>query len=119
MRPLIAALSVFTIVVCAWLFTMYFVLQHPGYQQGALLVAGLAAIAVATLISALLTHPPMWLRASAAAGAVVLIYVGVTMISANHHAMHFEGYADISGALFVALGASTLVQAAGRLTVRT
>ena len=117
MRTVIAGLCLLTILVCAWLFMMYFVLRHPGYQERAALVAGLGAIAAATLVCTLLSRPPVWLRASVAAGALVLIYVGVTTISANHRAGHFEGYAEISGALFVALGASALVRSKNLLTV--
>jgi len=119
MRAIVTTLSLLAILVCAWLVTMYFALQHPGYQQRAALVAGLGLIAVATLLCTLLAHPPMWLRAGVAVGALILVYVGVSFISANHRSTHFEGYAEISGALFVALGASTLVRATSWLTVRT
>jgi hypothetical protein len=119
MRAVIASLCLLTILVCGWLFMMYFVLRHPGYQERAALVAGLGAIAAATLVCTLLKRPPLWLRASVAAGAVVLIYAGVTTISANHRAGHFEGYAEISGWLFVALGASALLRSRSLLIART
>ena len=118
MRGLITALGVLTIVACTWLVAMYFVLHRGGYLERAALVAGLGVIATATLISTWHPRPPLWLRATVAAGSLILIYSGVTAIRGTLQSDHFEGYALISGALFTALGLAGLVRAATGTTLK-
>lgn len=115
MRLLLRLVSAFTILAAAWLTTMYFVLQHPGYQSRAMLSASFIVVSLVTIACLQLAKPPVWLQAIVAAGAVGLGYAGVSAVSAVLRPdAHFEGYALVIGVMLVVQAALTLIVIAAR-----
>lgn len=110
MRLLLRLVSAFTIVAAAWLTTMYFVLEHPGYRGRALVSGSFVVVSLITIVCLQLARPPIWLRAIVAAGAIGLGYAGATMVTAVLKPdVHFEGYALVIGAALVVQAVLTLV----------
>jgi len=104
MRAALSAVAALSLVVCAWLFVMFLVLQHPGYQWRAAMALGLIALGIVAIAGAWQDDPaPPVLRAALAVGAAILAFVGVTAIVGNHRpGGHFEGYLEVAGLLFSA-----------------
>ena len=50
LKTALAAIAVFTAAASCWLFVMYFVLKHPGYEWRAALAALFVAQSVLTLV---------------------------------------------------------------------
>lgn len=110
MRILLRLVCGFTILASTWLTTMYFFLQHPGYEQRAAISAGFVLAGLITLASLQLARPPAWLQALVAIGAIALIYEGSSAINAVLRPnAHFEGYALVIGAALAVQGVLTLV----------
>jgi hypothetical protein len=110
MRLLLRLVCAFTILASTWLTTMYFFLQHPGYEQRAAISVGFALAGLITLASLQLARPPAWLQALVALGAIGLIYAGSSTVNAVLRPnAHFEGYALVIGAALALQGVLTLV----------
>lgn len=101
MKLLLGALCAFTILALGWLFMMFLVLRHPGFEWRAALCLLILVQSVVTLL-ALRRPAGMTLRAATAAGAVIVgVAAGwVFVLNSLGEAGNFEGYlAIISGAL--------------------
>ena len=110
MRLLLRLVCGFTILASTWLTTMYFFLQHPGYQERAATSAAFVFAGLVTLAALQLARPPAWLLAIVAAGAIGLIYAGSSAVNAVlRPGAHFEGYALVIGAALAVQGVLTLV----------
>jgi len=110
MRLVLRLVCAFTILASTWLTTMYFFLQHPGYEQRAAISVGFALAGLITLASLQLARPPAWLQALVALGAIGLIYAGSSTVNAVLRPnAHFEGYALVIGAALALQGVLTLV----------
>ena len=72
MRLLLRLVCGFTILASTWLTTMYFFLQHPGYQERAAISAAFVLAGLVTLAALQLARPPAWLLAIVAAGAIAI-----------------------------------------------
>ena len=113
---MLSVLCAFTILAAAWLFTMYLILRHPGFEWRAAQAAGIVAVSVTTLAAVHAARPAAWLRATAAAGAIALFAVGTGAIAANHAAgADFDGFADVIGLALAAQSALTLLWLVRRL----
>jgi hypothetical protein len=115
MRTALTAICTFTILASCWLFVMYLVLRHPGFEWRAALAVGYAAIGVLTLLAVhRFTDSSVW-RAAACAGALALACAGVWAIRTNVD----DGFADVIGIAFISQGLATmtyLLRAHGRRT---
>lgn len=110
MRLLLRLVCAFTILASTWLTTMYFFLQHPGYEQRAAISVGFAVAGLITLASLQLARPPAWLQALVALAAIGLIYAGSSAVNAVLQPnAHFEGFALVIGAALAVQGVLTLV----------
>jgi hypothetical protein len=110
MRLILRLVCGFTILASTWLTTMYFFLQHPGYQERAAISASFVLAGLVTLAALQLARPPAWLLATVAAGAIALIYAGSSAVNAVLRPnAHFEGYALVIGAALAVQGVLTLV----------
>jgi hypothetical protein len=110
MRLLLRLVCAFTILASTWLTTMYFFLQHPGYEQRAAISVGFVLAGLVTLAALQLARPPAWLLAIVALGAIGLIYAGSSAVNAVLRPnAHFEGYALVIGAALTVQGVLTLV----------
>jgi len=110
MRLLLRLVCAFTILASTWLTTMYFFLQHPGYEQRGAISVGFALAGLITLAGLQLARPPAWLQALVALGAIGLIYAGSSTVNAVLRPnAHFEGYALVIGAALALQGVLTLV----------
>ena len=109
MRILLRLICAFTILGSAWLTTMYFVLQHQGYQERAAISVGFVLAGLVTLGALQVARPPVWLLALVALGAIGLIYAGSSAVNAVLRPnAHFEGYALVIGAALAVQGVLTL-----------
>ena len=99
----------FTILAAGWLFTMYFVLRHPGYQWRAVVALLLVGQAVATL-AALRRRPTLPLRIVVLAGAAAIAAYGATAVIQNSLPAnpHFEGFVNLIGLALLVQGVLTL-----------
>ena len=97
MRTAVSALCGFTILASAWLFVMFLILRHPGFEWRAVASLGFVGISALTLATVRLTHPEPILRAAAAAGALVLGAVGVWAMTTNVD----EGFVDVISLAFM------------------
>ena len=86
MKTTLAAVSAFTLLACAWLCVMFFVLRHPGFAWRAALSALVVIQSAATL--ALLAAGPVTGRPRIvlALGACGLLTLGVSAFVANEAA---------------------------------
>ncbi|MBE3071664.1 MAG: hypothetical protein IMZ67_01700 [Acidobacteria bacterium] len=93
---MLGALCGFTILAAAWLFTMFIVLRHPGFEWRAAVCALIIAQSVATLL--LLRHS-VWpaLRFLVAVGAVGMgVFAGWTFVQNSAAGPgDFEGYTAV------------------------
>ena len=128
LKTALAAIAVFTAAASCWLFVMYFVLQHPGYQARASLAAIFVAQSVLTLILVASSAPAgpsgrteglhavqLGLRVVVLAGACGIAWAGYSAVSSTLSGPHFEGFALVIGAALVLQGALTFVAFARQL----
>ena len=128
MKTLLAAVAVFTTTACSWLFVMYLVLQHPGYQARASIAVLFIAQSVLTLVliassgtaaSSNRTEGQQavqtGLRLVVLAGACGIAIAGYSAVSETLSGPHFEGFALLIGSGLVVQGALTLVTCARQL----
>ena len=121
MKTLLAAIAVFTAAASGWLFVMYFVLQHPGYQGRASLAAIFVAQSILTLILIASGAPAsgsestdgrravhVGLRLVVLAGACGFIWAGYSAASSTLSGPHFEGFALVIGSALVVQGLLTI-----------
>ena len=116
MRTTLGILCSFTVLASLWLFTMFLILRHPGFEWRAAVALGFAAISTITLVAVRTTQPAPVLRGVAATGGAVLLAMGVHALISNHApGADFEGYLDIIGLAYTLQGSLTLWWAAGHL----
>jgi hypothetical protein len=104
MRTTLTAICTFTILASCWLFVMYFVLRHPGFEWRAALAVGYAATGVLTLLTVYRFSTSAAWRAAAAAGALALGGVGIWAIRTNVD----DGFVDLIGLAFIAQSLLTM-----------
>ena len=102
MRSALTTICAFTMLASGWLFVMFLVLRHPGFEWRALVSIGFAAIGALTLAG--IRRPGLLWRVSVASGAVVLGAAGVWAIKTNVD----EGFVDVIGLSFVVQAILTL-----------
>ena len=105
MRAALTAVCVFTILASAWLFTMFLILRHPGFEWRAALSLGFMAIGAVTLAAARAAAVGSVLRTATGFGAVLLAAIGVWAIKTNVD----DGYIDVIGLAFIIQSALALV----------
>jgi hypothetical protein len=104
MRAAVMALCVFTILASGWLFVMFLVLRHPGFEWRAALSLGVAAISVVTLAGLWKPTCGIALHAAMAGGAAALGAAGVWAMKTNVD----EGFVDLISLAFIAQAGLTL-----------
>jgi hypothetical protein len=104
MRTILTAVCGFTVLASGWLFTMYLILGHPGFQWRAAAALGFAAIGLITLTTVRARHAGTGLLTTAGLGAVVLAGVGIWAIATNVD----DGFNDVIGAAFIVQAALTV-----------
>jgi len=122
MKSFLAAIAVFTATASCWLFVMYFVLKHPGYEAHASIALLFLAQSLLTLILVASSAPAgfsgrpeglhavrLGLRLIVLAGACGIAWAGVSAVSSTLTGPHFEGFALLIGSALVLQGALTLV----------
>lgn len=122
LKTALAAIAVFTAAASCWLFVMYFVLRHPGYQAGASIAAIFVAQSLLTLVLVASGTPAhaagrldglpavhAGLRLVVLVGACGIAWAGYSAVSATLTGDHFEGFALVIGVALVAQGLMTLV----------
>jgi hypothetical protein len=114
MRTALTAMCSFTILASTWLFTMFLILRHPGFEWRAALAVGFIAIGVITLAAARIGTPGAALRMATGAGAAALIAAGVWAIRTNVD----DGFVDVIGLAFILQSALALVVVARPRPVR-
>jgi hypothetical protein len=128
MKTTLAAIAVFTAAASGWLFVMYLMLQHPGYQARASFAVILFAQSALTLIlvasetSARPSGPPdgprvvqSGLTLVVLAGACGIAWAGYSAASSTLSDPHFEGFALVIGVALALQGVLTLITFARRL----
>jgi hypothetical protein len=112
MKTTLAAVSAFTLLACAWMCVMFFVLRHPGFEWRAALSALVVIQSAATLV--LLAAGPLTVRPRLllALGACGLLTLGVSAFLANEAARDWEGYAAVISIALVIQGVLTLLSCA-------
>jgi hypothetical protein len=122
MKTILAAIAVFTAAACSWLFVMYLVLQHPGYQARASLAVILVAQSVLTLVLVAVGAPGtqsgetegahaarMGLLYVVLTGALGIAWAGYQFVSSTLSGPHFEGFALVIGGALALQGLLTVV----------
>src|SRR4051812_26711166 len=97
MRTTVTAVCAFSMLVSTWLFVMFLILRHPGYEVRAAASLGFVAIGLVTLASVWLPRPGAALRVAAIAGAIMLGAAGVWAMKTNVD----EGFVDVVGLTFI------------------
>jgi len=128
LKTALAAVAVFTAAASCWLFVMYFVLKHPGYEARASIAVLFVVQSILTLILVASDAPaapsgrPEGLRSVHAglrlvvlAGACGIALAGYSAVSSTLSGPHFEGFALVIGAALVMQGLLTLVTFARQL----
>jgi hypothetical protein len=128
MKTILAAIAVFTAAASAWLFVMYLVLQHPGYQARASFAVIFFAQSVLTLILVASDAPagpsdrPDGLRVVHSglilvvlAGACGIAWAGYSAALSTLSGPHFEGFALVIGLALALQGVLTLITFAPQL----
>jgi hypothetical protein len=108
MRIALAAVSAFTLMACAWLFVMFFVLRHPGFEWRAAVTALLIAQSAATLMVLGSGARSAWPRMALTMGACAVAAVGAVAFAANERAADWEGYVAVISAALVLQALLTL-----------
>jgi hypothetical protein len=112
MRTALAAVSAFTLLACAWLCVMFFVLRHPGFEWRAALSALVviqSALTLVLLAAGSFTARPRLLLALGACG---LLALGASAFVANERAGDWEGYAAVISIALAVQGVLTLIACA-------
>ena len=104
MRAALTAVCGLTALESSWLFIMFLVLRHPGFEGRASVAALLGVMSLAILIAAQRRSAGGAVRALVVAGSLALGALGIYAIATNHQAAHFEGYLDVIGLSFAAQG---------------
>jgi multisubunit Na+/H+ antiporter MnhB subunit len=112
MKTTLTVVSAFTLLACAWLCVMFFVLRHPGFEWRAALSALVVIHSATTLV--LLAAGPLTVRPRIllAVGACGLLTLGVSAFLANEAASDWEGYAAVISIALVIQGVLTLLACA-------
>ena len=121
MKSILAAVAVFTAVASCWLFVMYLVLKHPGYQAQASIAVLFVLQSVLTLILIATGDPApasagregpqavrTGLRLIVLAGAIAVALAGGSAVYSTLSGPHFEGFALLIGTGLVLQGLLTL-----------
>jgi hypothetical protein len=108
MRVVLAAVCAFTLLACAWLLAVFFVLRHPGFEWQAVVSALLIAQSAATLVVLGPGVRALWPRIALALGACAIVAVGALAFVANEQASDWEGYVAVISAALVLQGLLTL-----------
>lgn len=108
MRIALAAVCAFTLLACTWLFVMFFLLRHPGFEWQAAVTALLIAQSAATLAVLGTRVRSVWPRITLALGACAIVAVGALAFVANERASDWEGYVAVISAALVLQGLLTL-----------
>jgi hypothetical protein len=108
MQRLLVAFSILTCMVSGWMFTMYFVLRHPGYLEQ----AGMAAVIFigAAAVAAGAWRGPALVRGASAAWAAGLVALGLWALFGDSGD---DGWVLVAGVLFVVEGAIALTTIVG------
>ena len=109
--------SVLTCLVSGWMFTMYFVLQHPGYQRRAV-VAALIFAGAAAVIAAVADR---WRPAEPGRVVLILWALGLTALGALaffSRDPHIDMWQVVAGLLFMIEGPLTLIGAIRHRVIR-
>lgn len=104
MRTALTAICGFTILASGWLFVMFLVLRHPGFEWRAAMALGFVAVSAITLFAARTTTPPPALSATVALGGIVQAAVGAWAMHGNVD----DGFVDVIGITFIAQGVLAL-----------
>lgn len=107
-RPALLLSSVFTLLCGCWLAWMESLLRHPDYLSHVAIDLGIAAIALATLVTSLL-HPGLRIERVLWAGAVALIAIGAQAFIHNTTSADFEGFVLIVSLALIAQGSLMLL----------
>ena len=109
-------LSGFTILAAGWLFTMYLILRHPGFEWRAAMALGFV-VASGVIVAAVHRRPPgVGHLIVAAAAAIALAATGAWAVTTNHApGAGFEGFIDVIGLALVLQGTLAGVWIAVRL----
>ena len=108
MRVALAVVCAFTLLACAWLFVMFFVLRHPGFQWQAGVTALLIAQSAATLVVLGTGARAVWPRIALALGGCAIVALGASAFIANERSSDWEGYIAVISAALVLQGLLTL-----------
>jgi hypothetical protein len=109
MRLALRTITGVTIAASLWLFVMYFILQHPGYQWRAAMAAGVAAIGLFVWFAAGLATPQAWIRVLAGTCGIAVFAAGAWAMRTNVD----EGFVDVISVLLMTEGVLTLAWTAG------
>jgi len=105
MRTALTAICSFTILASCWLFVMYLVLRHPGFEWRAAVSLGIASLSALTLATVRTAQPGVGIRVVAACGAAALAGVGIWAIKTNVD----DGFIDLIGLAFIMQGVLTII----------
>jgi hypothetical protein len=105
MRTTLAFMCGVSLLACGWVFAMYLMLRHPGYEWRAGLMIGLMALAGVTLAGALATEPTLLLRAAGIASGALLGVTGIWAIRTNVD----DGFWDVIGLAFLLQAALAVI----------
>lgn len=110
MRTVLAIVSLGAALICGWLTSMYYLLQHDGWMPRAAITALLLLHCALTVFAAEGVLTGVWverLQIAGAAGAMVFAAVAVHSVA---NAVHFEGFwLPVAVALFVQAGLTIAV----------
>ncbi len=111
---ILGAVCGFTALAGLWLCVMEWVLKQSGYEMRALLDLALVAQSLLTLAFVFGLARRAW-RWIAAAGAVLVAYLGGSAVIGNLQRAHFEGFVMVIGAALVLQGLLTIAVTTGPL----
>jgi hypothetical protein len=104
MRSVLTAVCGFTMLASCWLFVMFLILRHPGYEWRAVLSLGFVGIGALTLTGLWLPQPGTARRVAIGGAAVALGVVGAWAIKTNVD----EGFVAVIGLAFIVQAALTV-----------
>ena len=105
MRTTVTAICGFTMLASCWLFVMFLVLRHPGFEWHAVLSLGFVAVGGITMAAGWMRTPGALVRAAAGVGGVALGAVGAWAMHTNVD----EGFVDVIGLAFIVQAIVTVV----------
>jgi hypothetical protein len=106
MRAAVTTVCGFTMLASSWLFVMFLVLRHPGFEWRAALSIGFIGIGALTLAELWLPQPGTTLRILVGIAALALGVAGAWAIQTNVD----EGFIDVIGLAFILQAILTLTQ---------